>query len=73
MKYKIQVNTFYGWTDLWYQEDNLRHYKVDLFETEIEAENELKSILTEFDEKELYRIVTEDVKEETNYLNFELQ
>jgi hypothetical protein len=73
MRYKIQFNTFYGWTDLKYQEDNLGDYKVDLFETEIEAENELKSILTEFDEKELYRIVKEDVKEETNNLHFELQ
>jgi hypothetical protein len=67
MKYKIQTEGAFGWADLKYSEDDGQTYQVDLFDTREEAGEELKSILSEFNEDdELYRVVSEDVVEDFN-------
>jgi len=67
MKYKIQTEGAFGWGDLKYSEDNGETYQVDLYDTKEQAEEELKNILSEFEEDgDNYRIVTEDVLEDFN-------
>ena len=67
MKYKIQTEGAFGWADLKYSEDDGQTYQGDLFDTREEAGEELKSILSEFNEDdELYRVVSEDVVEDFN-------
>jgi hypothetical protein len=67
MKYKIQTEGAFGWGDLKYSEDDGKTYQVDLFDTKEEAGEELKSILSEFNEDdEMYRVVSEDVLEDFN-------
>lgn len=67
MKYKIQTEGAFGWGDLKYSEDNGESYQVDLYDTKEQAEEELKNILSEFEEDgDNYRIVTEDVLEDFN-------
>lgn len=66
-KYKIQTEGAFGWGDLKYSEDNGETYQVDLYDTKEQAEEELKNILSEFEEDgDNYRIVTEDVLEDFN-------
>jgi hypothetical protein len=65
MKYKIQTQSVSGWSDLKYSENDGETYQVDLYNTEEEAIKEMKEIQSEFDDDdEMYRVVTEDVKEE---------
>ena len=67
MKYKIQTEGAFGWGDLKYSEDNGETYQVDLYDTKEQADEELKNILSEFEEDgDNYRIVTEDVLEDFN-------
>jgi hypothetical protein len=67
MKHKIQTEGAFGWGDLKYSEDDGETYQVELFDTKEKAQEELNTILSEFGEAEdLYRIVTEDVLEDSN-------
>jgi len=66
-KYKIQTEGAFGWGDLKYSEDDGKTYQVELFDTKEEAGEELKNILSEFNEdEEMYRVVSEDVLEDFN-------
>ena len=63
MKYKILTETLFGWAELKYTEDEGETYKFDLFDTEEEAQNEIKSVISELDDDiESYKVVTEDVE-----------
>ena len=65
--YKIQTEGAFGWGDLKYSEDDGETYQVELFDTKEKAQEEINNILSEFGEAEdLYRIVTEDVLEDSN-------
>lgn len=67
MRYKIQIQSVSGWSDLKYSENDGETYQVDLYDSKEEAIEEMKNIQSEFnDEDEMYRIVTEDVEEEFN-------
>jgi hypothetical protein len=67
MKYKIQTEGAFGWGDLKYSEDEGKTYQVELFDTKEQAGEELKNILSEFNEDdEMYRVVSEDVAEDFN-------
>jgi hypothetical protein len=66
-KYKIQTEGAFGWGDLKVSEDDGKSYQVELFDTKEEAGEELKNILSEFNEEDdLYRIVSEDTQEDFN-------
>jgi hypothetical protein len=66
-KYKIQTEGAFGWGDLKYSEDDGKTYQVELFDTKEQAGEELKNILSEFNEdEEMYRIVSEDTPENFN-------
>lgn len=63
MKYKILTETLLGWAELKYTEDGGKTYKFDLFDTEEEAQEGIKSAISELDDDiEAYKVVTEDVK-----------
>jgi peptide methionine sulfoxide reductase MsrA len=63
MKYKILTETLFGWAELKYTEDDGKTYKFDLFDTEEEAQNEIKSVVAELgDDIGAFKVVTEDVK-----------
>jgi hypothetical protein len=67
MKYKIQMEGAWGWGD--FKSSNDRgEYEVDLYDTEEDAKKELESIFDSFGRgsADEYRIVGEDVAEETN-------
>lgn len=66
MKYKIQTNTLWGWADLKFSEDG-SPYETEIFDSKKDAKDELDEILiASGDSKELYRIVEDNIQEETN-------
>lgn len=63
---KIQTRTLWGWADLKFSEDNF-NYETETFASGKDAADELDEILlASGDDKELYRIVSADVKEDTD-------
>jgi len=65
MRYKIQMQSSNGWADLKESEDDA-NYEVSLFDTQEEAELEVKEIIEALgDWADTYRVVPETVEQET--------